>query len=393
MPKERDLMAEGQGAKEPGVEIGGGVLLNQEPEKGRPRNLRSGRQVVLLWEPPWQGVPCQTRGGNILSLDRIYNSNGNKRLVLDFYWVRISGDWIVFKGDLGRFYFCQRGNREFCCPTPATVTAINGFLQLHHDAPNLSLQNNGGGAFGWSWWDLGLIFCVHHHTGTCWLLSWWRRKIHRCHIIIDEGKSDEWERDGFEKGQWGNQLSDEEILGSKEENWVDDGTHGAQLGSKYATTPQATSPLHGVQVSLAIPTPLCQLGNLAITTSLSSPSSSWAGCRCGEQLGQSGDASGQYFQPFAGSVYLSAVLNTLSHQLLCSQYLQLCSTNLTKSVISCCRWPCSRTWRSPSPSTTSTRPASTTSIASFMLGLPSSMRWKQYSLHQKIQLLDVKNFT
>ena len=162
-------MAEGLGVKEPGVEVGGGVLLNQEPEKGRPRNLRSGRQVVLLWEPPWQGVPCQTRGWNILSLDRIYNFNGNKRLILDFYWVKISGDWIVFKGDLGRFYFCQRGNREFCCPTPATVTAINGFLQLHHDAPNLSLQNNGGAAFGRSWWDLGLIFWVHHHTGTCWV--------------------------------------------------------------------------------------------------------------------------------------------------------------------------------------------------------------------------------
>ena len=85
-------MAEGLGVKEPGVEVGGGVLLNQEPEKGRPRNLRSGRQVVLLWEAPWQGVPCQTRGGNILSLDRIYNFNGNKRLILDFYWVKISGD-------------------------------------------------------------------------------------------------------------------------------------------------------------------------------------------------------------------------------------------------------------------------------------------------------------
>ena len=123
-------------------------------------------------------------------------------------------------------------------------------------------------------------------------------------------------------------MSDEEILGSKEENWVDDGTHGAQLGSKYATTPQATSPLHGVQISLAIPTPLWQWGNLAITTPLSSPSTSWAGCYCGEQLGQSRDASGQYFQSFARSVYLFAVLNTLSHQLLCSQY-RLCSTNLT----------------------------------------------------------------
>ena len=84
-------MAEGLGVKEPGVEVGGGVL-NQEPEKGRPRNLSSGRQVVLLWEAPWQGVPCQTRGGNILRLDRIYNFNGNKRLILDFYWVKISGD-------------------------------------------------------------------------------------------------------------------------------------------------------------------------------------------------------------------------------------------------------------------------------------------------------------
>ena len=48
----------------PGVEVGGGGggVLNQEPEKGRPRNFRSGRQVVLLWEAPWQGVPCQTRG-------------------------------------------------------------------------------------------------------------------------------------------------------------------------------------------------------------------------------------------------------------------------------------------------------------------------------------------
>ena len=117
-------------------------------------------------------------------------------------------------------------------------------------------------------------------------------------------------------------MSDEEILGSKEENQEDDGALGAQLGSKYATTPQATSPLHGVQISLAIPTPLWQSGNLAISPPLSFPSTSWAGCRCGEQLGQSGDASGQYFQSFAGSVYLFAVLNTLSHQLLCSQYLQ-----------------------------------------------------------------------
>ena len=81
-------------------------------------------------------------------------------------------------------------------------------------------------------------------------------------------------------------------------------------------------------MSLAIPTPLWQSGNLAITTPLSSPSTSWAGCCCGEQLGQSGDASGQYFQSFTESVYPFTVLDTLSHQLLCSKY-RLCSTNLT----------------------------------------------------------------
>ena len=98
MPKERDLMAEGlevQRSRSPSLARSGSrrrrrrwsPLLNQEPEKGRPRNFRSGRQVVLLWEAPWQGVPCQTRGGNILSADRIYNFNGDKRLILDLYWV------------------------------------------------------------------------------------------------------------------------------------------------------------------------------------------------------------------------------------------------------------------------------------------------------------------